>query len=207
MKLKIILIVLVAFFACAFAVSPRVLAEGEITTTQGETLTTEPVTTVDPIQAEIDAQLEKAKAAIISYTGGGLGAGTVGAVVAGFLKRRRKQVDTAIGDAKKKYEDASTAANKIVNDTSAKFDAFEKKTEAFQDKLYAKYEDAIAKANEQTAKATAIIATYQQREEALAAFVKAEADEAAAAIEAQKLAAIASATAVVQKVSAECGKE
>ena len=214
MKLKIILIVLVAFFACAFAVSPRVLAEGEITTTQGETLTTEPVTTVDPIQAEIDAQLAKAQNLIMSGVVSLGGASAVGGVVSIFLAKRRKQIEDQIAVAKDANTKAKAAYDSGKEILVSKFDTFQAKQEEFQKALLAKYNDALGKANEmvlkaneQTAKATSIIATYQQREEALAVFVKAEADEAAKAIEAAKLAAVATATATVQKVSVECGKE
>ena len=203
MKLKIILVLILAFFTCAFAASPIVQAEGEeITTTISEDITTALTTTTQSaIQAEVDAQLEKAQALIMSGVVSIGGAGTVGGVVSLFLTKRRKQINDQIAVAQKAYD----SGKEVVE---GKFAAFQKttveyqaKAEAFQKDMAAKYEAAMKAANEQTAKANelaakaaTVIEKYQAREDALVAYAEKQKALAEAALkaEADRLAAAAS---------------
>ena len=214
MKLKIILLLLVAIFTLSFALPSVNAGEVTTTTTQEETTTTAPLTTVDPIQAAIDAQLAKAQSLIMGFVVSVGGASTVGGVVAGFLTKKRKQIDTQLAVAKADGVEAKNAYDKGKALLESKFDIFQQKTETFQEAMLSKYENAIAKANEQTAKATAIIAKYQAREAELAAFLKQEALDAQAKVgnvlavgQASILASQASIVSNIQEVSAECGEK
>ena len=211
MKLKIILLLLVAIFTLSFALPSVNAGEVTTTTTQEETTTTAPLTTVDPIQAAIDAQLAKAQSLIMGFVVSVGGASTVGGVVAGFLTKKRKQIDTQLAVAKADGVEAKNAYDKGKAVLETKFDIFQQKTETFQEAMLSKYENAITKANEQTAKATAIIAKYQAREAELAAFLKQEALDAQAKVQAEIVAGqatvVSTATDAISKVSAECGEK
>jgi len=198
MKLKILVLLIVALLTFAFAVSPTVYAEGEeLTTTTIEDITTSlETTTQSAIQAEIDYQIEKAQTLIMSGVVAIGGTSAVGGVISVFLTKRRKQIDKQIDAAKGAYEQVKT-------NIADKFDTFQRKTELAQEKaakfqadMAAKYDAAIIKANEQTAKATAIIEKYQLREDALVAFANEEINKTVAAVES-----------TIQEVSVECGKE
>ena len=198
MKLKIIMLLLVAFATLAFCAVPSVQASGiEITTTQSETVTT---TTQDAISAAVDAQLEKAQTLIMAGVVSLGGASAVGGAVSLFLAKRRKQIEEQIAVAKGAAAKAQTAYDDGTKLITAKFEAFQAKQDEFQKTLLAKYNAAIENANAQSAKAAAIIEKYQAREEALAAYAAAEFKENTQAV-------AASVQTITEKASVECGKE
>lgn len=173
MKLKIIIILLLAVFTFAFAYTPRVHAEGEITTTQAETLTT----TQSALGTEIDYQLERVKTMIASGVTAIGGVGAVGGVVSIFIKKKREQIDASIATAKKGYDDASAKADALLNQTSAKVAEIQKSADGFQTNLTAKIDASMAKLDATAAKVEAMEKAYQEREARMAALLKAELEQ------------------------------
>lgn len=170
MKLKIIVLVLVAFFTLAFACAPIVSAEGEITTTIEETLTT----TQSALETEIDYQLERVKTMIASGVAAMGGTGAVAGAILAFTNKKRKQIDTSIATAKKGYDDAKENADKIIKSTASDVTEMKASADKFQASAQAKIDASMAKLDATAAKVEAMQKAYQEREARMAALLKAE---------------------------------
>lgn len=172
MKLKVILIVLVTFFALAlWQAAPIVQAEGEITTTQGETLTTATTTGIGEV---IDYELERAKTAIVATLTSVTGVGVAGGAVNLFLKKKKAQLDASVNAAKKAYEAQKAEAEQMVKSTAA--DIAEMKTSAakYQADVTAKIDASMDKLNATADRVEAMERAYQERETRMAALLKTE---------------------------------
>lgn len=171
MKLKIILVLIIAFFSLAFAVSPRVSAEGEITTTIDETLTTTPTTDIGNV---IDYELERAKTAIVAAVTSVTGVGLAGEAVNLFLKKKRAKIDASINAVKKAYDDQKAEADKIIKSTAAEVAEMKASAAKYQAEAISKIEASAAKLDATAAKVEAMEKAYQEREARMAELFKAE---------------------------------